>query len=291
VRLVPFLRRSHRSDRQLTSGTSTDVVPGAAPSTEDDSPHLSRRGPLEALLDRAVTMPSGAIHAHVETLRRRNPHASPEQIIGLLEKEYLRIVSAAGGAVGAAASVPVGGTGVALGLTAGDVAAFFAASAAFSLAVASVHGIEVEDADRRRTLLLTTVLGEDGAKELSDALQTGSGAAARTLLTRMPTTTINAVNGTLTRRLLRRQFAKRGALLFGRLAPFGVGAWIGVKGARSLGRTVIEGARATFGPPPREWPRVVEVVKPGGRSRLVEAEKVESALDATTSNGTPTSGT
>src|SRR3712207_4596955 len=239
------------------------VAPPVRASESSEPPHLSKGSPLDTLLDKAVTIPSSSIRAHVETLRRRNPYASPGQIIGLLEKEYLRVVSAAGGAVGAAAAAPVGGTGVAMTLTAGDIAAFFAASAAFSLAVASVHGIEVEDADRRRTLLLTTVLGEDGAKELSEAIQTGSGAAARTLLTRMPTTTINAVNGTLTRRLLRRQVAKRGALVFGRLAPFGIGAWIGVRGARSLGRTVIEGARATFGPPPREFPTVVEVVKPG----------------------------
>jgi hypothetical protein len=281
---VPFLRRN-ASDRELTAGTSADV---ARP--EPEGPHLSRQGLLESLLAKAVTVPSASIHAHVESLRKRNPHASPEQVIGLLEKEYLRVVSATGGAVGAAASVPVGGTSVALGLTAGDIAAFFAASGAFSLAVASVHGIEVQDADRRRTLLLTTVLGEEGAKELSDALKTGSGAAATTLLTRLPTSTINAVNGTLTRRLVRRQVAKRGALVFGRLVPFGVGAWIGVKGARSLGRTVIEGARATFGPPPREWPTVVEVVQPGGASRLVEADKVDSALDGTASNGRPASG-
>src|SRR3712207_5682867 len=187
------------------------VAPPVRASESSEPPHLSKGSPLDTLLDKAVTIPSSSIRAHVETLRRRNPYASPGQIIGLLEKEYLRVVSAAGGAVGAAAAAPVGGTGVAMTLTAGDIAAFFAASAAFSLAVASVHGIEVEDADRRRVLLLTTVLGEEGAKELSEALQTGSGAAARTLLTRMPTTTITAVNGTLTRRLLRRQVAKRGA--------------------------------------------------------------------------------
>ncbi|WP_298461499.1 hypothetical protein [uncultured Cellulomonas sp.] len=249
--------------------------PPALPATADDdslgSPHLSDRGFLDRILDRAVTIPSGAIHDHVQTLRRRNPHASPAQIIGLLEKEYLRVVSASGGAVGAAAAVPVGGTGVAVSLTAGDVAAFFAASAAFSLGVASVHGIEVEDATRRRALLLATVLGEDGAAELQDAIQSGNAAAARTLLTRMPTTTLTAVNGTLARRLLRRQAAKRGAVAFGRLAPFGIGAWIGVKGARSLGKTVIDGARSTFGPPPLEFPRVVEVVEAGGTRRLVDA--------------------
>jgi len=264
---MPILRR--RSRRELATTSPQPATPAARDAPSGGS-RLGRRGPLEVILDKAVTVPSTAIHTHVDTLRRRNPHASPAQIIGLLEKEYLRVVSATGGAVGAAAAAPVGGTGVALGLTAGDVATFFASSAAFSLAVASVHGIEVQDAGRRRALLLTTVLGEEGAKELAQAIQSGSGAAATTLLTRMPTTTINAVNGTLTRRLLRRQAARHGALAFGRLAPFGIGAFIGVRGARSLGRTVIEGAQLTFGPPPARFPTVVEVVETGGAPKLVE---------------------
>ena len=275
---MPILRRKRPHETALEPTTARPVVTPATPGTPGaigapgkGRSFLTGRSPVESLLDKAVTIPSGAIHAHVDTLRRRNPTLSPEQIIGLLEREYLRVVATLGGAVGAAAAVPVGGTGVALTLTAGDVAAFFSASAAFSLAVASVHGIEVQDAERRRTLLLTTVLGEEGAQELSHALQSGSGTAARTLLTRMPTTTINAVNSTLTRRLLRKQVAKRGALAFGRLAPFGIGAWIGAKGARALGRTVVEGARATFGPPPRQFPTVVEVVAPGGRTAVVPA--------------------
>lgn len=264
---MPILRR-RRHDEVAT-------VPAQTIHPSPDAPRPGRRTPLDVVLDKAVTIPSGSIHAHVATLRRRNPEASPAQIIALLEKEYLRVVSAAGGAVGAAAATPVGGTGVAVSLTAGDIAAFFAASAAFSLGVASVHGIEVEDAARRRTLLLTTVLGEEGARELSEAIQTGSGAAATTLLTRMPTTTINAVNGTLTRRLIRRQVAKRGALVFGRLVPFGIGAWIGYRGSRSLGKTVIEGARTTFGPPPAAFPQVVQVVEPGGSTRVIHADATD----------------
>ncbi len=273
-----FRRAGHSGDaRRRLDATPTT---GAQAATGDGSraavgtPRVGRRTPLEVVLDKAITVPSGAIHAHVQTLRQRNPEASPAQIIGLLEREYLNVVAATGGAVGAAAAAPVGGTSVAVGLTAGDVAAFFAASAAFSLAVASVHGIEVEDSERRRALLLTTVLGEEGAQELSEAIQTGSGTAARTLLTRMPTTTITTVNSTLTRRLLRRQAARHGALAFGRLAPFGIGAWVGIKGARTLGRTVIEGAHATFGPPPVAFPRTVEVVEAGGASHVVPAEQI-----------------
>ncbi len=267
---MPILgRKSHDEPPALPGkGSGSRSTAGAV-----DAPLLARRTPLEAVLARAVTIPSAKIHEHVESLRRRNPDATPAQIITLLEKEYLNVVSATGGAVGATAAAPAVGTSVALTLTAADVAAFFAASAAFALGVASVHGIEVQDAERRRALLLTTVLGEEGALELEKAIQSGSGAAATTLLTRLPTTTIKSVNGTLTRRLMRRQAARHGALAFGRLAPFGIGAWIGIKGARSLGRTVIEGAQTTFGPPPAVFPAIVEVVETGGTPKLVPADR------------------
>ena len=251
-------------------GDDAQPAPTPTPAARHAVVRKGPRSPLEVAIAKAVTIPSAKIHEHVETLRGRNPEASPAEIVTLLEKEYLKVVAITGGAVGATAATPAVGTSVALTLTAADVAAFFAASAAFSLAIASVHGIEVDDADRRRALLLTTVLGEEGASELEEAIQTGSSAAATTLLTRLPTTTISSVNTTLTRRLLKRQAVKHGALAFGRLVPFGIGAWIGVKGARSLGQTVIEGARATFGPPPEYFPRVVEVVETGGTPRLVE---------------------
>lgn len=232
---------------------------------------------LEALLDRAVTIPSAGVHAHVQSLRRRNPGASPAQVIHLLEREYLLLIAGAGGAVGAAAAAPVFGTGAAMALTVGDVAAFFAASAAFSLAVASVHGIEVGDGGRRRALLLATIVGESGVTVADDATEVTSGAFARVLLTRMPTTTIKRVNGILTRRLIRRQAVRQGALAFGRLVPFGIGAVIGVRGARALGRTVIDGASRAFGPPPEQFPRLVEVVETGSVPKLLPVSGPEAA--------------
>ncbi len=62
-------------------------------------------------------------------------------------------------------------------------------------------------------------------------------------------------------------------VLVGRLVPFGIGAWIGYRGARSLGHTVIEGARTTFGPPPADFPAVVEVIETGGTPRLVPTDR------------------
>ncbi|KQY23241.1 hypothetical protein ASD16_11835 [Cellulomonas sp. Root485] len=229
-------------------------------------------GIVEAALAKAVTIPSSTIHAHVESLRRRNPQATPEQLVRLLEKEYLLVVQSTGGAVGATAAAPAVGTGVALALTASDIATFFGASAAFALAVASVHGIEVEDADRRRALLLTTILGDAGAKIVTDGAELTTVSVARSLLTRMPMATVRKVNTTMTRRFVRTQVSKQTGLAFGRIIPFGIGLVIGVAGARALGKNVIEGARKAFGPPPLTFPRVIEIAGPDDAPVILPAE-------------------
>lgn len=227
---------------------------------------------VDAALNRAVTIPSATIHAHVDQVRRRSPDATPAEVVGLLEREYLLVVQATGGAVGAAAAAPAVGTGVALTLTIGDVATFFGASAAFSLAVASVHGIEVQDAERRRALLLATILGEAGAEAVIEAGAVGglrSVNVARALLTRMPTSTIRRVNTRLTRQLFRRQLTRQSGLALGRLMPFGIGAVIGITGGRALGRTVVDGARTAFGPPPATFVDRVVVVETGVAPHLI----------------------
>jgi len=218
--------------------------------------------PVDALLDKAVAIPSATIHAHVQKVRSRNPGASPEQLVRLLEKEYLGVVQVAGGAVGAVAAAPAVGTGTAFALTVGDVATFFGASAAFALAVASVHGIDVADTDRRKALLLASILGESGAAAVQDAAGIGSVRVARSLLTRMPLATVRKVNSTLTRRMIRRQAAKQGGLALGRLAPFGIGLAIGVAGGRALAHTVIDGSRIAFGPAPAVFPETLAIAGP-----------------------------
>ncbi|WP_019136120.1 hypothetical protein [Cellulomonas massiliensis] len=213
---------------------------------------------IEAALAKAVTVPSATIHAHVERLRRKNPEATPEEIIRLLEREYLLVVQSAGGAVGAAAAAPAVGTTAAFVLTSSDVATFFASSAAFALGVASVHGIEIEDHERRRSLLLTTVLGDSGAKAVADITEMRAGSTARLLLTRLPISTVKRVNTALTRKMIRTQLGKQTGVALGRMLPYGVGFVVGIGGARALGKTVIKGARAAFGPPPPHFPRTIE---------------------------------
>lgn len=85
----------------------------------------------------------------------------------------------------------------------------------------------------------------------------------------MPTGTIRRVNTRLTRQLFRRQLARQSGLALGRLVPFGIGAVIGVTGARALGRTVVDGARRAFGPAPAAFGDRVLVVETGAEPRLL----------------------
>lgn len=257
----------------------TYPYPAPQPGTDLVTPGVTGIPFLDAAFDKAVAIPSAAVHAHVERLRRRNPHASPAQIIRLLEKQYLMTVSTSGGAVGAAAAAPAIGTGIGVALTTGEVAAFFAASSAFALAVADVHGIGIEETARRRTLLMATVLGEQGAKTVGVETGLNTKAWARTLLVNMPTQTIKRVNGALTKRLIRRQAGKQGALALGRLAPFGIGAVIGATGARAMGRVVVTGAYQAFGPPPAAFPRTIELAVTGPDESAAPLHLVESRKD------------
>ncbi|MFJ2298282.1 hypothetical protein [Oerskovia paurometabola] len=239
--------------------TAVQDVPEGAPT--DDWGDLRGTPLLDAALDKAVTIPSSVIHAHVDGLRRRNPHATPAQIIGILEREYLMVIGTAGGAVGAAAAFPAVGTGVGIALTASDVATYFGSSAAFSLAVADVYGFEVDDAARRRALLLASVLGDKGSQQVEKAVGGSAMAWGKVLMTSMPSSTIKQVNKALTNKFLRTQMVKHGGLAIGRLVPFGVGAVVGVAGSRALGKTVISQTRRAFGPPPLGFRPVLEVVE------------------------------
>ena len=118
---------SVRPEPQRGRLTAVEDAPEGQPA--DDWGDLRSTPLLDAALDKAVTIPSSVIRAHVDSVRRRNPYASPAQVIGILEREYLMVIGAAGGAVGAAAAFPAVGTGIGLALTASDVAPYFGSSA------------------------------------------------------------------------------------------------------------------------------------------------------------------
>jgi hypothetical protein len=58
----------------------------------------------------------------------------------------------------------------------------------------------------------------------------------------------------LLKRAVRRYALRRGALLFGKILPMGIGAVIGAIGNRVVGKKIVRNTREAFGTPPARWP-------------------------------------
>ncbi|MGC5628334.1 hypothetical protein ACPYO6_08840 [Georgenia sp. Z1344] len=254
------------NDADLPATTSPDdETPGAdravSVTDEGDRPasgtdtteEVVTPGRFKRFVDTAVRVEGRRARTKVRKLRERMWRQSPSRLLKQLERDYVRSVARIGGAVGATAAFPVLGTALAVGMTSAQVAAFVDASARYVLAVAEVHGIHVDDVEKRRTLLLSALLGEEGSKLVSGQIGLSGIGWARTALGQLSSGSVRSVNRALTRQLTKAGANRGMQLALGRLAPFGIGMVLGYRGARALGRDVVKGTQAAFGPPPERF--------------------------------------
>jgi hypothetical protein len=221
----------------------------------------TRGGPLPAGVvtgfDRVMAIQRPVVLAHIRSIRRRHPEASPEQMVRILERRYLAAVTSGGAAVGATAVIPGVGTGITLALSGVETAGFLEATALFSQSVSEVHGISVDDPERARALVMTMMLGHEGSdlvRQLAGQV-TGNGAPRSAYWGELVTTSLpRAIMAPLTDKLKRtfiRQFAAKGGVsLLGKAVPFGIGAVIGGMGNHILGKRVVGSSRLAFGQAP-----------------------------------------
>ncbi|WP_280246111.1 hypothetical protein [Nocardia abscessus] len=204
------------------------------------------------LLDTGSRLQAPAVAKYVDRIRRSHPDESPAQIIDRLEKQYLLAVTGSGSAVGATAAIPGVGTVAAIAAVSAETTFFMEASAVFTLAVASVHGITPEDQEQRRALVLAVVLGESGMQIVEKSVGTSAKNWGTAFANRIPG--LSSMNDSLLKRFIIRFITKRAALMAGKVLPAGIGAVIGGTGNRALGKATISNARKAFGPPPGTWP-------------------------------------
>lgn len=217
----------------------------------EESTSQSRVGEaLSRTLDKALAMQREPIARHVERVRRGRPGAPPSEIIRRLERQYLAAVTASGAAVGAAAAAPGVGTAVALAVGIGEVGAFLEASTLLTLAIAEVHGLSIDDLERRRTLVLAVVLGDSGARTVENVARRTGQHWARRVIEAVPIESIRAVNKVLGRNFLTKYGMKEGIVVLGRIVPFGIGAAIGGTANAMFGQVVVRATRRAFGDPP-----------------------------------------
>jgi hypothetical protein len=238
-----------------------DVLPAdAAPESAEAAP-ASAPSRIDVILDRVMSVHRPAVLAHLRGIRARNPEATPEQVLRILERRYLATVTTSGAGVGVAAAVPAVGTGAALALSGAETALFLEATALFAQSVAELHGIPVEDPERGRALVLAMVVGGPSQELLMQfsGQATGRGPAKPefwgTLIAKnLPRTAVAQFMDRVRKVYLPRMLASAGGGIVGRVLPFGVGAVVGGTANQLLGRRVVRTARTAFGPPPLVLP-------------------------------------
>jgi hypothetical protein len=243
------------------SARQTRSTADPSPVAIDGKPKVSARA-LAHIIERSSRVQGPAASAYVERLRRTNPGAVPAAIVSKLEKRYLAAVTASGAAVGSAAVLPGFGTLAVLSAAAGETAVFLEATAFFALAVAAVHGIPAENRERRRALVLAVLVGDDTKHAVAELIGPGrtNGAWLSEGVASLPMPALSQLNSRLLKYAVRRYTLRRGALLFGKMLPIGIGAVVGAIGNRVVGKKIVRNARRAFGTPPARWPVALHVL-------------------------------
>ena len=221
--------------------------------TADDAKRMVV-GALNTGLDKAVHISRPLLLKHIEQTRRSRPNATPEEIINALGRRFTATVAGTGAATGASAAAPGVSTPISLALAAGDATAYTGVAALYVFALAEIHGIPIQDLERRRTLLLGVMLGDAGAAQVEKMAATTGKHWAKIVVNSIPVDALHQINRVLGKNFVTKYGTKQGILVLGKQVPFGIGAAIGGAGNAAFAQFTIRSAKRAFGPAPLQWP-------------------------------------
>lgn len=228
----------------MTTGASNELEP---------SQTVSGQRVLD-LLDKAITAQSPLVRKNIARARHRDPEASPAQVIRTLERIYISALTGTGTAVGATAAAPAVGTAAALALSAGEALTSLQLSALFALSIAEVHGVQIDEIERRRTIVMGVLLGGSGSKSIAKVAERTGQHWGRQVVAKVPVETLRQINKVLGPNFVTKYGTRQGIIVLGRVTPFGIGAVIGGGANAALATLAVKTARRAFGPPPATWP-------------------------------------
>ncbi|MEV7543728.1 hypothetical protein [Streptomyces sp. NPDC089915] len=227
------------------------MATGAPGGPDEEDPVRGQR--ILDLLDKAIDLQSPLVRRNIARARQRNPDATPAQAIRGLERMYVSALTGTGAAVGGAAAAPGVGTGVALALSAGEALSSLELSALFALSLAEVHGVAVDELERRRTIVMGIMLGGSGSATITRVAERTGQHWGRQVVAKVPVETLRQINKVLGRNFVTKYGTKQGIIVLGRVAPFGIGAVIGGGANAALGALSVKAGRRAFGPAPESW--------------------------------------
>ena len=202
---------------------------------------------LGEVIDAVLDIPSEYIDNKLLRLVKTHPQADLQELEDILNKQYIKRTAYASSAVGAGAAVPGSGTGIALGLTAGELAVYAVQTTSYILGVSRLHGVRPKDREQRRALVLSSLLGEQGAEIVSDQLGLRTLNWARASLKNLSSPTLGQVNKALMKYASKKLAHRTAGRMFGRLIPFGIGAGVGYLSGKAVAQRTVKGLQAALG--------------------------------------------
>ena len=196
-------------------------------------------------VDKAVQLQTSTIRTYVNWLRRQNPDATPAEIQKLMDKHLKNTVTGTGAGVGAAAAVPGIGLFAGAAAVAGESVLFLDLAAFYAVASAYLRGEDIADPERRRTLVLSLLMGTKGLAIVDAMLGDDAGKIpGKSTLAKFSGPTLANTNSVLERIAMRSMRKTLRRAWLGKLMPLGIGAIAGTTANRKLADGVIDNVQS-----------------------------------------------
>lgn len=233
---------------------------------------------------KAIAVQRPAVTAYIKEVRRKNPTATPADVMKKIESQYVATTTAASTAVGASAAIPGVGIPVALGLGVADLLFFYETTALFALCMAELRGIPIEDPERAKVIVLGALLGEKRKSRITDLVLsalpggttiTGARAAAGAavagaspkwgdlLAEQLPDSALVPVALVLAKQAFAQGAVMGTVKISSKVLPV-VGAIAGGATSWYFGSGVVQSCRAGFSDPVESWPVWLELTSDDG---------------------------
>lgn len=207
---------------------------------------------LTTTVDKALVSQEAVAVANIARLRRVHPNKTPAQLVTYLNRVYLGAVTATGAGAGAAAIVPNGVVQAPVAVA--EMLSFLEVSVLYTLSIAAIHGVDTEDAERRKLLVMVALIGNSGTKKIVDPLIARTAPhLGKKAVQAIPMAAIDAANKVLGPRFITKYGTKQGVLVLGKQVPVFIGVAIGAGGNYLFGRATVAAVQKLLGGAPESW--------------------------------------
>lgn len=193
-------------------------------------------------VDRAASVQQPAVHAYVQKVEAKHAGKSVEEKQRVLDAHFKNLATGTGLGTGGLAAMPGIGTLLSLGGIAGESAVLLEACGLYALASAELHGVDISDPEKRRTIVLTVVSGASGNELVQALTQDGALGSIKSLrgLKNASGRDLKVVNSSLGRIAFKQMRRRFGGAMVAKILQFGLGAVLGAKANRKIADAMIQ---------------------------------------------------